>query len=99
MLVIRMLPNSLDRSRFCFVTGKRVGKAVVRNQVKRRLREVVREANVAPGWDTILIARKGAGEADFAQLRNAVHNLIRRTKIDAPQADPKVEATVVERLQ
>ena len=33
LLVMRVLPNDLDRSRFCFVTGKRVGNAVVRNRV------------------------------------------------------------------
>ena len=86
LLVMRVLPNGLDRSRFCFVTGKRVGKAVVRNRVKRRLREVVRNSAPAPGWDTVLIARKGAGDADFKQLERAVHNLIRRTRLNAPPA-------------
>ena len=86
LLVIRVLPNGLDCSRFCFVTGKRVGKAVVRNRVKRRLREVVRHSAPAPGWDTVLIARKGAGDADFKQLEGAVHNLIRRTRLNAPPA-------------
>ncbi len=83
LLVIRVLPNELDRSRFCFVAGKRVGNAVVRNRVKRRLREVVRNANTAPGWDTILIARRGAGEAGFVQLEKAAHNLMRRAKLTA----------------
>lgn len=86
LLVMRVLPNGLDRSRFCFVTGKRVGKAVVRNRVKRRLREVVRNSATAPGWDTVLIARRGAGEADFRQLEKAVHNLIRRTRLSTPPA-------------
>ena len=89
LLVMRVLPNGLDRSRFCFVTGKRVGNAVVRNRVKRRLREVVRNSVTAPGWDTVLIARKGAGEADFRQLEKAVHNLIRRTKLSSPPAVAK----------
>lgn len=86
LLVMRVLPNGLERSRFCFVTGKRVGNAVVRNRVKRRLREVVRNSAAAPGWDTVLIARKGAGEADFKQLERAVHNLVRRTRLHAPPA-------------
>ncbi|MDE2785622.1 MAG: ribonuclease P protein component [Chloroflexota bacterium] len=91
LLVMRVLPNGLDRSRFCFVTGKRVGNAVVRNRVKRRLREVVRNSAAAPGWDTVLIARKGAGDADFKQLEHAVHNLIRRTRLNAPPASAERE--------
>ena len=86
LLVMRVLPNGLDRSRFCFVAGKRIGNAVVRNRVKRRLRELMRNSAAAPGWDTVLIARKGAGDADFKQLERAVHNLIRRTRLNAPPA-------------
>ena len=91
LLVMRVLPNGLDRSRFCFIAGKRVGKAVVRNRVKRRLREVVRNSAAAPGWDTVLIARKGAGDADFRQLERAVHNLIRRTRLNTPPASAERE--------
>ena len=84
LLVMRVLANGLNRSRFCFVTGKRVGNAVVRNRVKRRLREVVRNSAAAPGWDTVLIARKGAGDADFKQLERAVYNLMRRSGLNTP---------------
>ena len=90
LLVMRVLPNGLDRSRFCFVTGKRVGNSVVRNRVKRRLREVVRSSAPAPGWDTVLIARKGSADADFKQLERAVHNLIRRTRLNAPPATAEI---------
>ena len=93
LLVIRLLPNGLARSRFCFVTSKRVGKAVVRNQVKRRLREAVRDAGIAPGWDAVFIARRGVGEADFGQLKNAVHNLVRRTKIATRNETSEPEPT------
>ena len=85
LLVARLLPNDLDHNRYCFVVSKRVGNAVVRNRVKRRLREVVRKAATAPGWDTIFIARRGAGEADFDGLRKAAHNLIQRTQLDGPR--------------
>ena len=40
LLVLKIIPNDLDRNRFGFLAGKRIGKAVVRNRVKRRLREV-----------------------------------------------------------
>lgn len=81
LLVFRWHPNGLDHSRFCFVAGKRVGNAVLRNLVKRRLREVVRQTDFDAGWDTIIMARRGAGEADFAELQHAVHNLMRRSKL------------------
>ena len=81
LLVLRVLPNGMAYSRFCFIAGKRVGNAVVRNRTKRRLRELVRMMPTAPGWDTILIARRGAGAADFNRLDRAVRNLWRRSNI------------------
>ena len=83
LLVLRVLPNGMAHSRFCFIAGKRVGNAVVRNRTKRRLRELVRGRPTAPGWDAVLIARRGAGAADFARLDRAVRNLWRRSNITA----------------
>ena len=85
LLVLRLSANDLERSRFCFVTSKRVGNAVARNRVKRRLREVVRNADFQPGWDAIIMARKGAADANYAQLERAVHNLMRRTYLAGPE--------------
>ena len=84
-LVLRVSPNDLGHSRFCFVAGKRVGNAVVRNRVKRRLREVVRNSDFQPGWDAIIMARRGAGGATYAELERAVHNLLRRTNLAGPE--------------
>lgn len=78
MLAIRVLPNALPRSRFGFAVGKRVGGAVVRNTVKRRLREVVRGLRLSDGWDVVVIARPAAAEVGFAGLRGALVSLLRR---------------------
>ena len=54
-----------------FITSKRVGGAVERNRVRRRLRELVRLTKPlwAPGVWVVLIARKAAVNARFAELR------------------------------
>ncbi len=95
LLVLRTLPNGLDYSRFCFVAGKRVGNAVIRNRTKRRLRELARAMPTMPGWDTVLIARRSAGAADFSRLDRAARNLWRRANIAA--ASPSVEPAVNDR--
>lgn len=89
-LVIRFLPNGLDRSRFGFLTSKRIGNAVVRNKVKRRLREAVRQARVRVGWDAVFIARTGVEKAGYQELKQAADNLLRRSKLvhgDDPAAN------------
>ena len=81
LLVLRTLPNGLDHSRFGFVVSKRIGNAVTRNLVKRRLREVIRHYKVKDGWDAVFIARRGAASAEFMQLKRAAHNLLRRAEL------------------
>ncbi len=94
-LVIRVLSNGLDHSRFGFLVSKRIGNAVVRNLVKRRLREVVRLTPVNPGWDAVFIARRDINRANFQELKQATETLLRRTPLVADEelADSAAPAT------
>ena len=86
ILVLRVLPNDLEWSRFGFVVGKRIGNAVVRNRVKRRLREVIRQAPLTGGWDAIFIARRGSDQVSYQQMQRSVENLLQRTRLIPPSS-------------
>jgi ribonuclease P protein component len=51
---------------------------VVRNKIKRRLREILRQTDLPPGWDIIMIARNPAAKADFTTLGSTVEDLLER---------------------
>ena len=83
LLVMRALADGRAQSRYGFSISKRVGGAVVRNRVKRRLREILRSAPLRPGWDIVFIARPAAATADYVRLRRAVETLLSRAHLVA----------------
>lgn len=72
--------NPVPPSRFAFVAGRKVGGAVQRNQMKRRLREVVRRQlpHLRPGSDCIIIALPAATQATFADLEAGLTAILTR---------------------
>ncbi len=83
LLVVRAVRNGLDRTRYAFSTGHRLGGAVVRNRVRRRLREIVRSLApcVESGWDVLVVARPESVSASYAELRETLARLFRRVGI------------------
>ncbi len=78
LVVMKTLPNGLTLSRYGFSVSRRVGKAVVRNRVKRLLREILRLTSLQPGWDIVFIARPLAAGANYTRLEKLVKVLLSR---------------------
>jgi ribonuclease P protein component len=80
-LVVRLLANNLEISRIGFSVSKRVGKAVVRNRIRRLLKEIIRDVPFKTGFDVVVIVRVNAVEADYHKLKASVLNLFEKYNI------------------
>ena len=62
--------NAQPVSRFGFSIKKALGGAVVRNRIRRRVREMVRchRAEIPAGWDIVIHPKSSVARAEFAML-------------------------------
>ena len=73
LLVLYARKNRTGMNRVGITVSKKLGKAVVRNRVRRRLREIYRlnELRFMPGWDIVVVARSRCVGADFQKMTGA----------------------------
>ncbi len=75
--VIR-LATDLDHPRLGIVAGRRLGNAVTRNRVKRRVRAAAAEANLEPASDYVIVPTAAAATVSFEELVIAIGTAARR---------------------
>ena len=82
-LVLYARKNRTNTNRVGITVSKKLGHAVVRNRVRRRLREIYRlnEAAFQPGWDIVVVARTRSIHADFSSLTEAYLQLAEKAGI------------------
>ena len=87
-LVLYTRPNRGAANRVGVTVGKKLGKAVVRNRVRRRLREIYRlnEHRFKPGWDIVVVARSRCIHADFEKLTGAYLSLAKKAGVLTEEA-------------
>lgn len=85
-LAVYIRGNGRRENRLGLTVGTKVGKAVRRNRVRRRLREAYRlhEDRVAPGFDVVVVARTKAAFASYAQLERDLLRLLDKLGVLTP---------------
>ena len=71
--------NGLPHSRFGFSIKRALGGAVVRNRMRRRVREIVRlhREEISAGWDFVIHPKANVAKAEFAALTADLLKLLR----------------------
>ena len=80
-LVVKMLKNNLKENRFGFIVSKKVSpKAVVRNKVKRRLRDALSKelGAIKEAQDIIFIALPGIEKKEYSDIKEAVSSFFKK---------------------
>ena len=78
-------------SRFGISVKKALGGAVVRNRIKRRIREILRRnrTEIPTGWDIVIHPRSSVAQAAFASLEAELVRLLRSIQNSARSSAPK----------
>jgi ribonuclease P protein component len=77
--VVFSRPNGESRSRFGTSVKKALGGAVVRNRIRRRIREILRRniSEIPSGWDLVIHPRRSVAQASFVPLEAELLGLLR----------------------
>lgn len=95
-LALYSRPNGRGENRLGLTTGAKLGCAVVRNKLRRRLRAIYRihEAEFRPGFDIVVVCRAAAVTASYRRLEKDLLKLARRNGLlrQAPEDTPGAKA-------
>ena len=84
LFIFKIMKNNLGLNRFGFVVSKKVTKkAVIRNKVRRRLSEIIKNkmGNIKTGTDLVIIALPGIEKKEFSEIKEAINNALIKTEL------------------
>jgi ribonuclease P protein component len=81
-LVLYVSKNKLDNTRIGFTLTKKIGNAVTRNKVRRKMKEICRLnfENIKEGYDLVFIAKKSTVDLSYDELEKAIIHILKISK-------------------
>ena len=82
-IVLYVVPSKTKSIKVGFAVTKKVGHAVVRNKIRRRLREIVRIhlPNLKQSYNIIVVAKENIVDANFEQLGFEMNKLLKKANL------------------
>lgn len=75
--------NNYPNYRFGICVSKKIGKAVLRNKLKRRIKDIVDKSQLQfPNKDYIIVLKKSTKEADYLELKKDLTEILKKSIIE-----------------
>lgn len=89
-LVMYYAKNNLPYNRVGFSVSKKVGKSVVRNRVRRLMKEAFRLRSIPlkSGYDIVFVSRVRMNKADFKTVEKSMFHLLKKIRRDKNEKNP-----------
>ncbi|NCF75381.1 MAG: ribonuclease P protein component [Xanthomonadaceae bacterium] len=81
---IKFVVNNLENSRFGIIISNKISKkAVIRNKIKRQIREIIRLNldNIKKGFDIVIITRIGIVGKKYQEIEKNILEIFKKTKL------------------
>lgn len=78
--IIYSITNKLDYNRYCISVSKKLGNAVVRNKLKRTIKEILRKSNIKNNKNYVIILRRGILELNYEEKKKKLFNILEENK-------------------
>lgn len=91
-LVIYTMKNGKDRSRIGISISKKVGKANVRNRIRRYIKEAYRlniDEKIKPGYDIVFIARINSQNSEYRDIEKSMKYITKKASVVKGNSNPK----------
>lgn len=97
-VVVYCRKNGLDYNRLGITVGTKVGHAVVRNKIRRRIREAYRlsEASFQRGYDIVVVARGRAADGSYWEIAECLYAMSQKLGIMRKENPHEAPASVAD---
>ena len=83
-IFLKIIKNQLDNSRFGFIVSLKVSKkAVIRNRIKRRLREIIKKKikDIKTNYDIIILAKPEIISKDYKEIEKEIILIFKKASL------------------